>query len=162
MHSGRNNRSQAAILKFVFLFTAALILNASAQDTDLSSRANHPTTITNLLQLTRSLNHDERVICGVDIEAVVCAASESSMGVAILQDETGVELVELGSRQPQISPGQKIRIKGARCLLRRRDLGVEFSGAPLVDNDGIHGEKTVPGEISLKKGRHPLQLDWFN
>jgi len=159
---GLNSRTHACLLELAFLFAMALVLNAVGQNSEPSNPANHSATITNLLQLTQSVNREERVIRDVNLEAAVCAASDPTIGVVILQDATGVELVELGCHQQQMFAGGKIRIKGASCFLRRRDLGVEISAAPVVDNDGIHVRKTVGGEINLRKGRHPLQLDWFN
>jgi signal transduction histidine kinase len=84
------------------------------------------------------------------------------MGVVVAQDTTGVELLELGRRPEQLLPGEKIRIEGNRLWVRRRELGTQISSAPVVANDGLHRPKTVAGEVLLKAGRVPLELDWFN
>jgi signal transduction histidine kinase len=163
MHRGLNRTRQASVpVKTTFLFATILVLNAAAQNSDRLNSVEDPAPITNLLQMTESVNRNGRVIRNIDLEAAVCAASDTSIGVAILQDASGVELVELDSEQSPLFAGEKIRLRGANCLLRRRDLGVEISGAPVVDNDGVHVRRTAHGEISLKRGRHPLQLDWFN
>lgn len=65
-------------------------------------------------------------------------------------------------RPQAILPGDQIEIQEQHCLLRRRDLGVKISAAPLVDNDGIHIQTNRTGEVRLTAGRHPLELDWFN
>ena len=120
------------------------------------------TTITNLAQLTRALSSQERLYCNVRLEGVVCASSKPGMGVLVVQDATGVELLELGHRAEQIAPGDRIRIEGDRLFLRRRELGAQISAAPVVDNDLLHGWRTKTGEVVLKAGRVPLELDWFN
>ena len=145
-----------------FLFATTCILSAAAQDSDRPNSVETSAPITNVLQLTESVSRDERVIRDIDLEATVCAASDPAIGAAILRDGTGAELVELGSDRPALFVGERIRVRGTNCLLRRRDLGVEISGAPVVDNDGVHIQRAARGEIKLKKGRHPLQLDWFN
>lgn len=35
------------------------------------------------------------------------------------------------------------------------------AGQPLIDNDGIHGMRRLSGSLALKKGRHPLRLEYF-
>jgi signal transduction histidine kinase len=150
------------VLKSGLPCVLAAALSASGQIARASNVASDSSTITNLLQLTQSLDRDERVIRDLNLEAVVCAASDSEIGAVVLRDATGVELVELGNHQPQFAPGDKIRIASTHCLLRRRDFGVRISAAPVVDNDGIHLPQDVFGEITLRAGRHPLQLDWFN
>jgi len=146
------------MLKWVLLLAITAALPAVAQSSD---SANLPV-ITNLLQLTQSLDADERVIRNVDLEATVIASGDPSVGAVILQDATGLELVEWGQNQPRVSPGEKIRLQGTPCFLRRRDFGVTITAAPVADNDGVHIAKDVSGAITLKAGRHPLQLDWFN
>ena len=98
----------------------------------------------------------------VQLEATVCAATDTTMGVVILQDATDTELFEFSGGIPELSPGDKIRIDRKRCLLRRRDMGVEASVLPVVDNNGIHARSTSAGGIGLGKGRHELTVEWFN
>lgn len=163
MHCGLNGYCQASVLvKAAFVFATTFALSATAQNSDGLDSVEDFAPITNVLQLAESVNREERVIRDIDLEAAVCAASDGAIGVAILQDKTGVELVELGRDQPQLFAGEKIRLHGTKCLLRRRDSGVAISAAPVVDNDGVHGQRSAGGEINLKKGKHPLQLDWFN
>jgi signal transduction histidine kinase len=121
-----------------------------------------PDTITNLAQLVRALDPESRVVRDIDLKVTVCAASQPEIGVVVAQDATGLELLELGPRPQALLPGDQIEINEPRCLLRRRDLGVKLSAAPVVDNDGIHLPTTRFGEVTLTAGRHPLELDWFN
>lgn len=145
-----------------YLLAAAAVLSAGAQNSDRLNPLDESAPIASILQLTQSVDHHRRVVCDLDLLALVCAASDRTIGVAVLRDSTGIELVELGDDEPQLFSGEKIRIRGKHCLLRRRDLGVAICAAPVVDNDGIHSQQTAHGEITLQKGRHPLQLDWFN
>jgi signal transduction histidine kinase len=118
--------------------------------------------ITNLAQLTRALSSEERFYGGLRLEVVVCGASRPSMGLLVVQDPTGVELLELGRLTEAIVPGERIRLQGERLLLRRRELGTQISAAPVVDNDGLHGWRIQTGDVLLKAGRVSLELDWFN
>ena len=127
-----------------------------------SPTGNDPTTITNLAQMTRALESEERLCRGVSLEGVVCAASRPELGVLVLQDATGVELLELGRLAEGIPCGERIRIEGERSLLRRRELGVQISAAPVVDNDGLHARRVRTGEVQLRAGRVPLEAEWFN
>jgi len=36
-----------------------------------------------------------------------------------------------------------------------------INGFPVVDNDGLHGRKTVSGDIPLKKGSHKIKVHYF-
>jgi signal transduction histidine kinase len=118
--------------------------------------------ITNLLQLSEALSStNTRVYRDVRLDVLVCAASRPKVGVLIVQDPTGVEVLELNTRTEKILPGDKLRIEGHRSLLRRRDFGIEISAPPVVDNDGLH-ERTTNGAVTLKAGLIPLRLDWFN
>src|SRR6187399_2377424 len=98
--------------------------------------------ITNLRQLTETLNVQSRIFRSVQLEGVVCAASQPAIGVLILKDDSGVELLEMGNLGQEVHPGERIRIQGFYCLLRKRSLGIEISIAPTVDNDGIHVRRT--------------------
>lgn len=37
-----------------------------------------------------------------------------------------------------------------------------INGETVVDNDGLHGSKTVSGVAALEKGWHTITVDWFN
>lgn len=123
--------------------------------------ADKEVTITNLAQLTGALSAERRLYRSVRLEVVVCSASKAGAGVAVVQDDSGVELLQLGRRSEELVPGEKIRIEG-RLLLRQRDLGTQLSAAPIIDNDGLHGWRVLDGDVALKAGRVPLELDWFN
>ena len=119
-------------------------------------------TITNLQQLTQTLQLQPRVARNIQLEATVCAASRPEVGVLILRDASGIELLELGNLGRKIQPGEIVRLTGYYCLLRQRDFGLELSANPVVDNDGIHIRRTWGGEVSLKAGPNPIRVEWFN
>ena len=130
--------------------------------TNSGPATNDSASITNLAQLTRALASEDHLYRGVRLEVMVYACSKPAAGVLIAQDATGVEQLELGHRADAMCPGDVIRIEGERLLLRRRDLGIQISAAPVVDNDRLHPRRTISGEAVLKTGRIPLELDWFN
>ncbi len=137
----------------------AFTFSAGAQSiTNLSP----PTLITNVQQLTQALGFERRGVCNLDLQATVYAASRPKVGVLIVGDGTGVELLEIGNFEREIVPGERIRLRGWYCLLRNRDLGIEICQAPVVDNDGMHVRRTWGGEATLKAGQNPIQVEWFN
>ena len=118
--------------------------------------------ITNLQQLTQALNSQQRVSRDVHLEVTVCAASRPKVGVLVVQDGSGVELLELGNLEREIRPGERLRIQGWYVFLRKREMGIEITKVPVVDNDGIHIRRTWTGNTTLAAGLVPIQLDWFN
>jgi signal transduction histidine kinase len=150
----QSNRSDRTVF-FLRRFMLALMFAASAGPASAQ-------TITNLQQLTQVMSLVPRTNCDVRLEATVCAASGPETGVLIAQDDSGVELLEMGNFGREVRPGERIRIQGGYCLLRKRDLGVEISAPPVVDNDGIHMRRTWGGDTTLKAGQNPMRLDWFH
>jgi signal transduction histidine kinase len=118
--------------------------------------------VTNVQQLTQALSSERRLYCDVDLHVTVCAASRPKIGALIVQDESGVELLEVGNFGREIVSGDRLRLRGWHCLLRKRDLGIEITAGPVVDNDGIHVRRTWGGEANLRPGQNPIRLDWFN
>jgi signal transduction histidine kinase len=158
-----NQRIFTGALSLALLFAAGLALSGRAQTLNpLSDPAGDQSPVTNLLQLTRVMNSGNEVYRDVRLEVVVCAASRPKIGVLIVRDETGVELLELGNLGPGIVPGEKIRIQHWYCRLRKRDLGIEISTAPTINNDGIHRSAVMDHEIPVKAGLIPLRLLWFS
>lgn len=134
----------------------------SAQSGGSVPAADDGAAITNLAQLTHAVGAEERLRRSVVLEGVVCACSRPEMGVVVVQDGSGVELLQLGRLDEQIRAGDRIRIAGTSLFLRRRALGTQLSAVPVVDNDGPHPFRPLDGEVALKAGRIPFELDWFN
>jgi signal transduction histidine kinase len=127
-----------------------------------SARGQTPTfPVTNLLDLIQLLETNETVVRGIRLEATVCAASDSSIGVIILRDETAAASIEFGRGEPAVVPGDRIRIDQSNCFLRRRNMGIQVTTSPVVNNDGIHARRTTWGDITLKKGQHSFAVEWF-
>lgn len=158
-----NQRVFVGALTLSLLFTISPILTGMAQTSaSLPAVSDVRPVITNLQQLASVVDAEPRIVGSIRLEVVVCAVSQPDIGVVVAHDASGAELLELGAQPQVFQPGDRLRIEGARCLLRRRDLGVSISAAPVVENDGVHGKASISGEIELKAGRYPLQLDWFN
>lgn len=163
MPAASNTLGFAGALTLGLLLASGLLPRSVAQSSGPSpGAANDATTLTNLAQLTRALGSEERLYRSIRLEGVVCASSRPGLGVLVVQDATGVELLELGRRAEEIAPGERIRIEGNRLFLRRRELGTQISAPPVVDNDGLHRFRTLASDVVLKAGRVPLELDWFN
>lgn len=148
--AARSTKLRPAVLLGVLLLSALFSPRGGAQ------------VITNLHQLTQALASQPQIVRDVDLEVTVCAASRSKVGVLIAQDETGFELLQLSSFDREISPGERLRLRHNSCLLRKREMGVELSAVPIVNNDGLHPWAAVTGEATLSAGKIPLRLEWFN
>lgn len=125
----------------------------------------HPTdaaSLTNLQQLSQMLAARQRGTAAVNLEVTVCAASRPQIGVLIVQDDTGTELLQLGALPRDILPGERIRIHRESCLVRKREMGVEISAAPVLNNDGLHAWAGMTNELELRAGNIPVRVDWFN
>ena len=118
--------------------------------------------VTNILQLSKLLDSSSRIIADVCLDVLVCSTSPADIGVVAVKDKTGNEILELGHRRVTIAAGDIVHIEGQRCLLRRREIGIEITRVPDLDNDGTHGLRLVTAEVRLTAGLHPFQLDYFN
>jgi signal transduction histidine kinase len=148
------------------LCISALILSSSLATgpwgNSLAQAQANRSAITNIRQLTEALSLERRMIRDVHLEVTVCAASRPKVGVLIVRDETGTELLQIGNLEREIFPGERISIQGRGCLLRQREMGIEMLSGMVVDNDGLHMRRTWGGAANLKKGPIPVRLDWFN
>lgn len=162
MHYNAARSAVACGAKLFLLLVLTWGFTATAQVLASPPAGDDSAAITNLLQLSASLGSANiSLYRDIRLDVLVCAASRPEVGVFIVQDPTSFEVLELGVGKDKILPGDKIRIEGRRCLLRRRDFGMEISAPPVVDNDGLH-EMTNHAEVTLKAGLVPLRLDWFN
>jgi signal transduction histidine kinase len=147
-----------------FLFAAMFVLDIQAQPAIESERSSGTSSllVTNLSQLSKILDSSSRVIADVRLDVLVCSASRPEIGVVVVKDETGSEILELGPRSVPIVAGDTIHIESRRCFLRKREIGIEITRTPELDNDGIHGVRTVTAVVHLSAGLHAFQLDYFN
>ena len=148
--SRRHSRFGLALLAVCWLMVLSVAPAAAAQP------------VKDLHQLTQALEHKSALSRSVDLDVVVCAASRAKVGALIVQDATGVALLQLGDLGRDIQPGERIRIRQDDCLLRKRDMGVEISASPLINNDGLHAWTALSAVTSLGEGMIPIRVDWFN
>ena len=83
-------------------------------------------------------------------------------GEIVLQDDSGMALLEMDLRGQPVSASHHVRLSGNGTVTHsggRYRLGVN---GPVVDNDGLHAMQEKSGACWLRAGRHPLRLDWFN
>ena len=116
-------------------------------------------TVTNVGQFYRLTESNRYAGCSFRLEGVVCAISPALNSV-IVRDGSGDLEVQLNLREHPLQPGQEVLLEGSGDMVGRR-LNL-LTGAPLVDNDGVHAMVEVAGTVFLKAGRHPIRLDWFN
>jgi signal transduction histidine kinase len=146
-----------------FVSTSVFVLGTRAQPATPPERPSGVSLlVTNLQQLSKLLDSSSRIIADVRLDVIVCSASRAEIGVVAVMDKTGSEIFELGPRRVPIAPGDVVHIEGQRCLFRRREIGVEITRAPDIDDDGTHGLQRVTAEVSLTAGLHAFQLDYFN
>ena len=55
-----------------------------------------------------------------------------------------------------------IRIHRESCWLRKREMGVEISATPFLKNDGLHPWTAATEAATLRAGKIPIRLEWFN
>ena len=74
-------------------------------------------------------------------------------GVLVVQDQSGVELLQVGDFEREILPGARIRIHGWYCLLRKREMGIELSAEQC---------RWLAGEAAFASvnNRSPFSLVW--
>lgn len=114
--------------------------------------------ITNLAQLHRVAALPEGEVCSYDLEGTVLAASP---GLLFLQDATAAEALHVDLNMDSVRVGQQVRLRGTNYL-SLTEVGTSLGSAPLVENDGLHGEIECTGTVRLRAGRYPVHLAWFN
>lgn len=114
---------------------------------------------TNLLQLERFGEDGNRANCVVKLCGVVAWAAASG-DQFILQDDSGVALIEVGPEPQMLEPGDQVVVEG---LGTAGGIGTERRLGPLVlvDNDGVHSMQEKSATVALAAGKHPLRVDWF-
>jgi signal transduction histidine kinase len=116
--------------------------------------------VTNIAGLSQIVlaNHSQIIL--VQLEARVLWANTKS-GQLILNDASGTDLLELDVECPMPKVGDRVRLQGNCAVTRTKD-AIKLASVPVVDNDGVHPMKEESGSVSLKAGRHPIRVAWFN
>jgi len=116
--------------------------------------------VTNVLQLRHVASGDPRSLVAFSLQGTV-AEINTDLGIIILQDESGTEMLETTLADRALFPGEQIRLQGTNFVIPSA-FGVDIERSPLVDNDGLHSEVERTGSIYLRKGRFPIQVLWYN
>ena len=120
-------------------------------------------TVTSVRQLTQTVEAQPRIgYRPLRLDLTVCAASRPEVGVVIVRDDSGVEFLEIGNFGRALQPGDRIQLQGGYSFFRKREMGIELSGTPALDNDGLHFRRTWFGDATLDAGYTPIRVDWFN
>jgi signal transduction histidine kinase len=157
----RIDKGRAPFNKAGFRILLMLVLAVAAVMPVSPTCAQTSSTITNLSQLTQTLSRRSRVVGEITLKGTVFA-SDTNSGALILSDDSGVAFLECDGLQTEFQPGDLVEINDDQCYLNPGDLGIYVTAAPLVNNDGIHGSRTISGAKRLTAGRYPLRVDWFN
>ncbi len=151
----------AGALVTALVFAQGFASEAPAPISLAASAAADSPSFRTLAQITDTLTRQERVCGNVSLDVVVCAATRPELGIVLVADNSGFELLELGRQPGAFATGQRLHLEG-HLLLRRTDLGTLLSPVPAVDNDDLHSWRLVNGTVHLPAGRLPIEVDWFN
>lgn len=146
------------LLLTLSLLTLVLCIRAAAQT---PANLRQPELLTNLFQLRHWAESEPSMIHPFQVVADVIDA-DSASGVVVLRDFSGVEFVRLGVLDKSIEPGAVVRLEGKGCALRPRGIGLAVVPRLVVDNDGVHGNRSESGTVFLNAGMNPITLQWFN
>ncbi|MEO5713732.1 MAG: hypothetical protein ABIT37_09620, partial [Luteolibacter sp.] len=114
-----------------------------------------------LLELREAAAGKERSFLTFELEGVVCAFSNRGRLIA-LNDGTSCDLLELPSLPTDLTPGDRVVIKGSNCLIGRGPLAIGIGTPPVIGIDGNHAVISKSGTAFLQEGMRPLQVEWFN
>jgi signal transduction histidine kinase len=123
-------------------------------------RTGNITLVTNVVQLRNAANDDPGSLVAFSLQGTVVEINANA-GLIVLQDESGIEMLETSLAGLALIPGQQIRLQGTNFVVPSA-FGVDIERRPLVDNDGLHPEFERTGSVYLKKGHFPIQVLWFN
>ena len=111
--------------------------------------AGNITLVTNVLQLRHAASDDPGSLVAFSLQGTVVEINASA-GLIVLQDESGIEMLETSLAGLALFPGQQIRLQGTNFVVPSA-FGVDIERRPLVDNDGLHPESERTGSVYLRK-----------
>lgn len=126
----------------------------------MSGATNHPL-FTNLWTLRERVHETPRDTASLLLEGTVCAVN-ARRGLLVLQDASGVELLELDAVPETLRAGQIVRLRGEACEVMRRRTGLGLRRLPLLPNDALNYQIGISNSLNLPAGRHPIRVEWFN
>jgi signal transduction histidine kinase len=116
--------------------------------------------VTNILQLRLVANNNPGSLVALSLHGTI-VDKNVDLGIIVLQDDSGTEILQTSQADQRLFPGQKICLQGT-SFVRSAAFGVNIDGGPLIDNDGLHPEFERSESIYLKAGNYPIQVLWFN
>ncbi len=119
-----------------------------------------PVQISNVVELCRLADSNQRFVASIHMEGVVWWSSDAE-GSVILQDDTGAAQLELELSCQMPRQGKRLSLQGA-CTVEKTTDAIKLAGVPVVENDGFHVATEQSGRVYLKAGRYPVRVDWFN
>ncbi len=116
---------------------------------------------TNLLHLRQLIQANSRTEAGILATGIVCEVS-SRRGLLTLKDDSGAELLQMGSLPDHLHAGQVVRLQAEVCEVNPRRTGIGLWRLPLVANDDLNYQTGKSASFELAAGRHPIRVEWFN
>ncbi|MCW1921784.1 PA14 domain-containing protein [Luteolibacter arcticus] len=92
-------------------------------------------------------------------------AADSVGGRLALEDDSGATILEVALPEEawkQIEVGKGIVLDFPPSRFVRRGFKIDCGSGPLIEIDGRHPPLERSGSLFLAKGKHPLELEWFN
>ncbi|HEY3914071.1 MAG TPA: hypothetical protein VGN61_06250, partial [Verrucomicrobiae bacterium] len=118
------------------------------------------TQATNLMQLRNAADGGPGTLVAFSLQGTVLEAN-SKMGIIVLQDDSGTEMLETTLADQAMFPGQRVSLQGTNFIVPS-SFGLDIERRPLIDNDGLHPNFERNGNLYLRKGRYPIQVSWYN
>ncbi len=115
--------------------------------------------VTNVVQFQQWVSDQQPTNWPVRLEGTVCWA-DLKQGMVILQDDSSAALIEMDPQRQTLRAGQEIEIEGYGSEGRGgASLGI---GDVFLLDDRNHGMGEKNAYISLKPGKHPISVSWFD
>ena len=143
-------------------FALALSASSAKSGVPISSLAGNPVSaaeerVTNCAQVRQWSRLPVAANLMVQLEAVVRGVFPE-MGLTVLQDATGAAGIQLDPLRFPLKAGQRVQIEGRG---RFGNGCAALLPTLVLDNDGLHSERAVSGQIYLVRGFHPFQLNYL-
>ncbi|MBI1842791.1 MAG: hypothetical protein HYR88_18285 [Verrucomicrobia bacterium] len=159
----RQRLSSTALLAgpWILATLTRISTESATVDSNATARSEPIYAATNIAQLGDIAARSSVAVCAVRLEGTVWWSSPAE-GRLVLQDESGAAKLDLDWREPDLLPGQRVRIVGVSIVTRNGAAFQMGARGPVVDNDGTHAMLEKSGARYLEAGRHPFRVEWFN
>ncbi len=115
--------------------------------------------ITNVLQFQQLVSQTQQTNWPVRLEGMVCW-SDLAQGMIVLQDDSGMALIEMPPQSRPIQPGEKIALEG-NYSGSQGGASLTIGSLTLVD-DCTHGMSEQSEALFLKSGKYQISVSWFD